>query len=192
MRLDAPARPRCLELPDVKGEPRAKALDLAHSAGRTTTILFRDSERFGLRHLGLHGETRSFARDGAGLDEPNCFCTRPPGAFTPREFHALADAELFETHAVQRGRVEEQVVTFRRTDETEAPIGQTFDTSFSQLSTPFLLVIANRRSAFSFDPAAFHASANFSRLFASATSLVVRSLLPSTTRTYERRGSSCT
>jgi len=183
VRLDAPGRPRRLELPDVKGEPRAEALELTHSAGRTTTILLRDSERFGLGHAGLHGETRSFARAGTGLDEPDGFCTRPPGAFALREFHALTDAEFFETHAVQCGRVEEQVVTFRRTDETEALFGQTFDVSFSQLSTPFLLVIANRRSAFSFDPAALHASANFSRLLASATSLVVRSRLPSTTRT---------
>jgi hypothetical protein len=52
------------------------------------------------------------------------------------EFDTLAGLQFFEADALKRGRMEEKVFTGLGRDESEAPVGQALDSSFSHLISP--------------------------------------------------------
>ena len=64
-------------------------------------------------------------------EQADDFSPWPFGSVTLRELDTLPALKLFERDALKRRRVEEQVLARRGRDESETPVGQALDRSFS-------------------------------------------------------------
>jgi hypothetical protein len=95
----------------------------------TTFLLASATRASRRRHHAAFGENELLAK----LDDFGAWAFR---SVTFGEFDALAGLQFFEADALKRGRMEEKVSAGFGSDESEAPVGQALDSSFSHLISP--------------------------------------------------------